>query len=139
MPDIFIPRDTTGVTSYFNNAVNSGKLNLFVLEYSDKNYNKLSSFNNYQELYQYLQTQPLVEDFVTYAENNGIRRRPTLINISYNLLKKNIEALIVRNFFDDDGFYPIYYKDDATIKKGIETLKSGKSFPEISDQQQGME
>jgi carboxyl-terminal processing protease len=81
----------------------------------------------------------LVEDFVTYAENNGIRRRPTLINISYNLLKKNIEALIVRNFFDDDGFYPIYYKDDATIKKGIETLKSGKSFPEISDQQQGME
>jgi carboxyl-terminal processing protease len=139
MPDIFIPRDTTGVTSYFNNAVNSGKLNLFVLEYSDKNYNKLSSFNNYQELYQYLQTQPLVEDFVTYAENNGIRRRPTLINISYNLLKKNIEALIVRNFFDDDGFYPIYYKDDATIKKGIETLKSGKSFPEISDQQQGIE
>jgi carboxyl-terminal processing protease len=139
MPDIFIPRDTTGVTSYFTNAVNSGKLNLFVLEYSDKNYKKLSSFKNYQELYQYLQTQPLVEDFVTYAENNGIRRRPTLINISYNLLKKNIESLIIRNFFDDNGFYPIYNKDDATIKKGIETLKSGKSLPEISDQQQEIE
>lgn len=32
MPDIFIPRDTSGVTSYFSNVVNSGTLNLYALD-----------------------------------------------------------------------------------------------------------
>ena len=73
MPDIFIPRDTSGVTSYFSNVINSGVLNLFTLEYSDNNREKLSSFKTYQELYNYLKKQPLLDKFTNYAVSKGIR------------------------------------------------------------------
>ena len=82
MPDIFIPRDTSGVTSYYSNVVNSGVLYLYALEYSDRHREKLGSFKTWEELYNYLQQQPLLSDFVNFAATKGIKRRPTLINIS---------------------------------------------------------
>lgn len=136
MPDIFIPRDTTGITSYFSSVVNSGTLNLYALEYSDRNYNKLSSFKTYQDLYKYLQTQPLVNDFVKFAEEKGIRPRPTLINISRSLIEKQIEAYIVRNFFEDAGFYPIFQNDDVTLKEAVKILKEGKALPTLDNKKQ---
>ena len=129
MPDIFIPRDTSGVTSYFSNVVNSGTLNLYALEYSDRNFDKLSSFKTYQDLYKYLQQQPLLSDFINYAAAKGIKKRPNLINISSKLIEKQLQAYIVRNFFDEDGFYPIFQNDDVTLKRAVKVLNEGKSFP----------
>ena len=133
MPDIFIPRDTSGVTSYFSNVVNSGMLNLYALEYSDRNYDKLASFKTYQNLHKYLQQQPLLSDFTNYAAAKGIKKRPHLINISGKLIEKQIQAYIVRNFFDEAGFYPIFQNDDITLKRAVKVLNEGKSFPTLEN------
>ena len=133
MPDIFIPRDTSGVTSYFSNVVNSGMLNLYALEYSDRNFDKLASFKTYQDLHKYLQQQPLLSDFTNYAAAKGIKKRPHLINISGKLIEKQIQAYIVRNFFDEAGFYPIFQNDDITLKRAVKVLNEGKSFPTLEN------
>lgn len=125
MPDLFIPRDTSHFTSYYINAHNSGVIYQYVLTYSDRERAKLSSFKNYQELYAYLSKQPLVEDFANFAETKGIQKRPGLIQISYQLLKQQLEAYIIRNFFDNNGFYPIFLKDDVALKKAVEVIKDG--------------
>ena len=135
MPDIFIPRDTSGVTSYFSNVINSGVLYLYTLEYSDRHRDQFSKFDNWEELYKYLQSQPLLEDFTNFAATKGIKKRPTLIRISGPLIENQIQAYIVRNFFDEAGFYPIFLKDDVTMLKAIEILKEGKSFPLQNTQQ----
>ncbi len=129
MPDIFIPRDTSGITSYFSDVVNSGVLYLYTLEYSDKNRNKFAQYETWQELYEYLKEQPLLEDFTNFAVTKGIRKRPTLIRISGPLIENQIQAYVVRNFFEDDGFYPIFQKDDVTLLKAIEILEKGESYP----------
>jgi carboxyl-terminal processing protease len=130
MPDIFIPSDTSGITSYFNSvASNSGVLYLYVLEYSDRHFDKLSSFKTYQELYQYLEQQPLLSDFTDFAATKGIRKRPALIQISAKLIETHLMAYISRNFFDEAGFYPMFYKDDVTILRAIQVIKDGKSIP----------
>ena len=129
MPDIFIPRDTSGVTSYYSNVVNSGVLYLYALEYSDRHREKLGSFKTWEELYNYLQQQPLLSDFVNFAATKGIKRRPTLINISGKLIENQLQAYIVRNFFDEAGFYPIFLKDDVTLLRAINILQEGKSVP----------
>ena len=134
MPDIFIPRDTSGVTSYFSNVINSGVLNLFTLEYSDNNREKLSSFKTYQELYNYLKKQPLLDKFTNYAVSKGIRKRVTLINISAKLIENQLHSYIVRNFFNDEGFYPIFLKDDVTLLKAVEVIERGKSMPQAPKQ-----
>ena len=133
MPDIFIPRDTSGVTSYLSQVLNSGTLNLFTLTYSDQHYDKLSSFKTYQELYDYLKQQPLLAEFTQFAAQKGIKKRPRLIQISSRLIEKQLQAYIVRNFFDDAGFYPIFMNDDVTLERAIQVIQEGKSFPTLDN------
>lgn len=128
MPDIFIPRDTSGVTSYYTGVVNTGVLYQFALEYSDKNRQMFSAFNNWEEHYEYLKSQPLLNDFINYAAAKGIKRRPNLIAISGSLIERQLQAYIVRNFFDEAGFYPIFLKDDVTLQRAVKALKEGKSL-----------
>lgn len=131
MPDIFIPRDTSGITTYFTSIINSGTLYLYALEYSDQNREKLSSFTDYQDLYKYLQSQPLLYDFTNFAASKGIKKRPNLINISGKLIENQLHAYIVRNFFDEAGFYPIFLKDDPTLLRAIQIINEGKSIPTL--------
>ena len=133
MPDIFIPRDTSGITSYYTNVVNSNVLYLFALDYSDKQHDQLAAFKNWKELYAHLQQQPILEQFVEFAASKGIKKRPTLINISGKLIENQLYAYIVRNFFDDEGFYPIFLKDDVTLKRAVEVMKQGKSVPTLEN------
>jgi carboxyl-terminal processing protease len=131
MPDIFIPRDTVGITSYYTQIVNSGLLYQFVLIYSDKNHARLSSFKTYQELYDYLKYQPLIYEFTNFAQTKGVNKRITLINISRNLIESQLYAYIIRNFFDNDGFYPVLLKDDTTLNKAVEVIKEDKWKPTL--------
>ena len=104
---------------------------LYALEYSDINREKLASFQTWEELYDYLQKQPLLYNFTNFAATKGIRKRPTLINISGKLIENQLQAYIVRNFFDEAGFYPIFLKDDTTLKQAVKVMKEGKSVPEV--------
>ncbi|WP_459187396.1 S41 family peptidase [Parabacteroides sp. APC149_11_2_Y6] len=133
MPDIFIPRDTSGMTSYFTSVFNAGLINLYALQYSDRNYDKLSSFKTYQDLYKYLKQQPLLSDFTNFAATKGIKKRPTLINISGPLIEKQLQSYIIRNFFDEAGFYPVFQNDDVTLKRAIKVLEDGKSLPTLEN------
>jgi carboxyl-terminal processing protease len=130
MPDIFIPHDSTRRTSYYMNVVNSGTLHQFVLEYSDRNQLKLASFETYKDLYTYLQRQPILDEFVAYAEKNGINRRPTLIELSKEVIENTIYSFIVQYFFGNAGYYPVIQKDDITINRAIQVLKSDDWKPQ---------
>lgn len=64
----------------------------------------------------------------------GIRKRPALIAISGPLITNQIHAYIIRNFFDEEGFYPVFQQDDPVILKAIEVIQSGKSIPLVEEQ-----
>lgn len=129
MPDIFIPRDTSGVTSYFSKVINLGILYRYALEYSDWHKHEFAQYKNYEELWDFLKSQPLVNDFANYAAKKGIKKRPYLIAISRELIANQLQAYIIRNFFKDDGFYPVFLKDDPTLLKAIEVIEAGRAFP----------
>lgn len=129
MPDVFIPRDTTGITSYYNSVMNSGLLFQFTFKYTDQNRAKLSSFKNYQELLDYLKSQPLLDEFTTFAAANGVRKRPYLINVSKNLIERQLYAYIIRNIFDDNGFFPVFLSDDPALKQGVKIIQENKAKP----------
>lgn len=129
MPDIFIPRDTSGMTTYFTDIVNSGILYLYALNYSDSNREKFAAYNTWEELYGYLNTQPLLQSLTDFAAEKGIKKRPYLINISARLITNQLHAYIVRNFFDEAGFYPIFQMDDKVLLKAVDVLRKGKTLP----------
>ncbi|SHG29171.1 S41 family peptidase [Dysgonomonas macrotermitis] len=129
MPDIFIPRDTIGVNSYYISVANNGLIYESAFLYTDKNRQRLESFKTWEELDAYLSYQPLVQNLVSLAENKGIRNRPYLVSESRSLLMIQLKANIVRNIFGDEGFYSIILKDDIVLKKAIELMQAGKAQP----------
>jgi carboxyl-terminal processing protease len=130
MPDIFIPRDTTGINPYFNMLVNNDLVQEYAMLYSDENRSKLSGFDSWFELYRYLQKQPLLENLVSYADYKGIRRRPYYIEESRQLLESQLYAYVIRNFWGEEGFYSVLVEKDNVVKKAIELITSGKALPE---------
>jgi len=132
MPDIFIPRDTSRYTSYYNRVGNSGVLHQFILEYADRHHAKFATFESYQDLYAYLKRQPILEEFVEYAEKNGINRRPTLIEISKELIENSIHAVTIQYFFGNIGYFSILLKEDPTIERAIQVLKFGTWKPQAA-------
>lgn len=127
MPDIFIPRDTVGINSYYNTIVNKNLDQHYAMLYSDFNREKLSSFDTWMDLYRYLSQQPLLLNLISFADNNGVRRRPYYIQESSELFEKNLHAYIIRNFFGEESFWAAYFKDDPLIHKGIELIETNKT------------
>ncbi|MDR2956355.1 MAG: S41 family peptidase [Prevotella sp.] len=130
LADVFIPRDTAGVNSYYLRVANSGTMREYAFTYTDKNREKIESFKSWEKAAEYLKQQPLVDDLAEYAAQRGIRRQPYLIEESRQLLQTQLIAFAIRNVYGEDGFYPIFQKDDLMIKEAVELLKENKATPE---------
>jgi carboxyl-terminal processing protease len=129
MPDIFIPRDTVGVTSYYSTLLQNGAIYEFSFHYTDQNRETLKRFDNYHRLWNHLKTQPLLDGVVNYASGKGIRPRPMLIGKSAPLIETLAQAFIIRNIFGDKGFYPVFLHKDAAVMKAIEVIQKEEAFP----------
>lgn len=123
MPDIFVPRDTTQYTAYFNKVVNYGYLYQFAFKYTDQNRPKLNKIKTWQQMEKYLYNQNLMSEFESFAAAKGVAPNKKQLSISKNLMSQLLIAYISRNILGDTGFYPLIYKDDKTVLKAVEELR----------------
>ena len=121
-PDIFIPEDTTDVTSYYRAASMTGLIMQFALTYTDENRLKLNSFREMQELADYLVKQNLVDKFATYADKHDLQRRNLMIQRSYNLLETHINSRIIYNVLDEQAWTEYLNLKDKAIKAALKVL-----------------
>lgn len=128
-PDIFIPEDTTNVTSYYKEAAMSGLILQYAYNYTDENRQKLKSYNTMPKLVKHIGSLNLVEDFASFAENNGLKRRNLMIMRSHDLLEKYIFSRIVYNMLDEQAWNEYVNLFDDTIRAAIEVLRSNSAFP----------
>jgi carboxyl-terminal processing protease len=128
-PDIFIPEDTTAITSYYREAAMSGLILQFAFAYTDRNRQKLSTYTSETALAGYLDRQGMVDQFATYAEQNGLRRRNLMIQKSYKLLSRFINSRIIYNILDEQAWNKYLNKDDETIKSALEVFQNVAAFP----------
>lgn len=131
IPDIFVPRDTSGISSYYIAVLNAGLIQQFAFHYVDVNRGVLKQMKDYK---QFLRTLPgndaLINDFVDYAAHKGIPARWYYINISRDLIASQLKALIARDVFGANAYYPIINKTDKVIEVAVKSLNKHKaSFP----------
>lgn len=134
VPDIFVPNDTTGISSYYINVANAGLLQKFALKYSDINRKELSKLKDYKQFLRVLPSNDvLLNDFVNFAATNGIPARWYYISMSRNLIVTQLKALIARNIFGNEAFYPIYNRNDKNIEAAIKAFNKHKAaFPIVA-------
>ncbi|MDR0371315.1 MAG: S41 family peptidase [Prevotellaceae bacterium] len=123
MPDIFVPRDTTEYTPYLNKVVNYRYLYQYAFQYTDENREALNKLKSWQDMERYLDTQDLLNKFVAYAKSKGIEENTAQINKSSSLIGRQLKSYVTRNILGEEGFFPMFYKDDKTVKTAIKELK----------------
>ena len=134
MPDIFVPQDTTGITSYFTMAANRGLTIQFSFQYTDKNRQTLQKYKTGEELLKYLKTQNILEKFAQFAESKGLKRRNILMYQSKELFNRNLYGNIIYNMLNMEEYLKFLNQSDATVLKALEVLKAGESFPQAPEQ-----
>jgi carboxyl-terminal processing protease len=122
MPDVFVGRDTTLYTAYFNQVVNLAYTYQFAYQYTDRHRKELNQYKTWQELEKHLLDINWVNDFVAFAKSKGIEPNAEQLSISRPLLVRIVNAYIVRNILNDEGFYPLFERDDDITKKAVEVL-----------------
>lgn len=133
MPDIFVPQDTTGMTSYYRMAATSGLIVRYTLDYTDKNRNKLKEYDTPQKMEAYLKTQNLLEKFAEYAEKKGLKRRNILMYKSKQLFEESLYGNIIYNMLGIEAYITYSNLTDKTVQKALEVLEKGESFPQAPE------
>lgn len=134
MPDIFIPSDTSHVTPYYTSVINKSLLYKYAFEYVDKNRENLSEARNAEELLAMLDSNKMLNDFIKYASENGVKPQYNEINTSRNELIKLLRAYIARDIVGDEAFYSIFMSDDIVIEEACRLIKENKAFPIVAEE-----
>lgn len=129
-PDIFIPEDTLGITSYYKQAAMSGLILQFAFAYTDENRARLNEFKEMAALSDYLSKQGMVERFATYADSRGLKRRNLMIKQSHKLLERYICSRIIYNMMDEDAWTQYINRNDNVIEAAIQVFKNNAAFPQ---------
>ncbi len=123
MPDVFVPIDTTKSNPFLNKVFYAGLINTFAFEYADKNRIELKKYTNSKTfINQFKITTAIFDEFYEYCKKQSIELG-SLNKLQSNVaLEPYLKALIGKNAFDKDAYYPIINKNDKCIIKAIEEL-----------------
>lgn len=128
MPDIFVPEDTTGFTSYYIEAMNLGLVQRFAHEMSETYRPMMRGEKSLTALNRVLpRDNMLLQAFVNYAATHGLPARWYYIGKSKQLLLNQLKAAFARDLVGYDACIEILNMEDVLVKQALENLESGKS------------
>jgi carboxyl-terminal processing protease len=127
MPDIFVPIDTSKTNSVLNKLFYAGVINTFAFEYSDTNRARLKAYGSAKKFISQFQITPaILEEFFAYCEKQKTLIDPAAKAKAGTALKPYLKALIGRDSFDKDAYYPIINENDKCILRAAEVLNENK-------------
>ncbi len=133
IPDVFVSRDTTGYTSYYRQIVSTSLMYEFAYRFVDAHRQQMSAFASYREIVSYLRRQDIVQTFVRYAEQKGVKRRNLMIRTSHDLIFEFLAFYIISDLLDTRDVVEYVNQKDAAVKKALEIIKEKKTFPAKED------
>jgi len=123
MPDIFVGRDTSLNTPYFNICVNRAYTYQFAFDYTNRHRAELNQYKDWKKLEQHLKAVNWVPEFVKFVERKGVEPNEKELAKSRPLLERLVNAYIVRNILGDEGFFPLFERDDEITQRAVKELK----------------
>jgi len=122
MPDVFVGRDTTLYSPYFNIVSNRAFTYQFAYRYADTHRKQLTKCKTWQELERQLIAANWVPEFVKFCEDKGVEPNDEQLAKSRPLLVRIVNAYIVRDIMGDEGFFPLFERDDDITKRAIDVI-----------------
>jgi carboxyl-terminal processing protease len=126
MSDIFIPRDTVGVTDFSRKVSRKGLVVRYAFFYVDQHRDALSAIANeggVDALLAYLKQQQLMPGLLALAKEKEITPKGSDLMATRKVLETQVYAFIAQNVMDSEGFYPIISELDNTILEAIKIMR----------------
>lgn len=124
MPDVFVPEDTTGVTSYFISVRNAGLIQKYAYKVAESHRDMLRDAKTIDDVLRVLPRDfTLLSGFVDYASANGVPARWFYIRQSQNLILHQLKSVIVRDVLGYGPFIEMLNRDDRTIEKALQLVR----------------
>lgn len=125
MPDIFIPLDTLGITDYYTQVWDTNVLYRYTMDFTDRHRAEMEEVETLEELDALLDGANLLNDFIRYAERNGVETNHADLARSREVIIAQLRAYIGRNAMDDEaGFYYNIYAIDDAMQRAVEELRT---------------
>ncbi len=124
MPDIFVPADTTGNSSYLFKIMQKGLVYQYAFEYADRHRAELAHLKSGAEFSDLLHNRNILNEFTQYAVKNGIPTNEAGIKRSGRIIETQLMAYIARNIIGEEGFYSIISRVDNTLLEAVKTINS---------------
>jgi carboxyl-terminal processing protease len=130
MPDIFVPLDTADITDYFRDIIQGGHVNSFVLEYVDKNRERLiteyPTFDLFLKNYQI--NQKFMDEFLNYVkkEDKDLEFNKEQYQISKKLMDLRFKSILAQDLWGYNEFYQIYNESDEILQRAVKAIESNE-------------
>lgn len=128
MPDVFVPEDTVGMTSYYISVSNAGLIQQYAYDTADKIRKNMAGVNSVSAFQSKLPSDDaLLEGFVDYAASKGVPARWYYINQSRGLILRQLKAVIARDVLGYQMFVEMFNNGDKTVERAVKALRDGES------------
>lgn len=134
IPDVFIPRDTLGITSWYRDVYLTGVLSEFAYEITDRYRAKLAGKQTAAEVERFLAKENIVEQLAVFAAKAGIKRRNNMIRESHDLIFKTLCANVIDEIVSTRAASEWLSGSDQAIIQALQILKRGEAFPRLSSE-----
>lgn len=120
-PDVFVALDTSGRSHFLSEVFYKGLVNDYAFAYADKERAKLKLYKSFEDYnHSFSITDGLYNDFIEYAKKNKVAAPTSQTKVSKTILEVQLKALIARNIWGNDGYYPVIQSHDNVLKKALE-------------------
>ncbi len=139
MPDIFIPSDTTALSSYYTALIRKGIINEFINGYCDKHRKELKSsckdFKSFCSHYDRKIAPKIINELAEYGAEHGVERNDEQLQRSMPLLGPRVKGLVARSLFGTTEYFRVINMEcDPEFDKALEIISRWPSaFPSLFD------
>ena len=116
-PDVFLPYDTTGFSSYYKELSYTNVFSEFSIRFLDKNRKKWSTMpmRNFER--EFVVTDQIYNQFLKFSKEKGVKYIMDQEIKSQQKIKELIKLNIASNLWDDYGRFYLLTKTDSDIKR----------------------
>lgn len=132
IPDVFVPRDTTNLTSYFKEAYMRGLIYQFAYVFSDEHREALTRLGSISEVVNYISRHNLTEEFAVFAERSGLKRRNLLLQQSADLFREYITSNVINDILDEDASTQFVNQTDPAVLMAVDIIGRSASVPKVA-------
>jgi len=133
MPDVFVSADTLSNSAYFNKLFAKNVLNLFTLEFYDKNRTMLNSqyksFDDFKTKFNFSADD--IKTFISKGESEGVKFNEEQFNKSKDEILLILKGYVAGNMWQTNELYQIVNENDKVIDKALKVISDKRNYNSI--------